>query len=1003
MTAKASDLGRFALTALLGVVGAAGCPQADCPDEAAGCPLPTPCEPVAFDCDTTIVPSVHEIEPGELLPQGEAALGAVGDLLLVNDRVAVVIDALHHENHLAESGGMVLDIATWPFGDDSINHIWHGAGLLPDDAAVYTQLSTFDAGGVVGVQVRGHLKGDERHRIVTRYELRRCEPGLRVRSELTNGGDEDVVWALQDGFFWGEKSLLPFTPGAGFVHPSFGLGNINEVFRATDYIAGSGASADQATVFAVGCDVAQLEGFHDDYVSAAGTARRVVTPGDGIVYERFIGAAAGPGVGRANDIARTLREQLHGDTHVTVSGQVVTPTEAPLTGQHRASVLLRDTSGVLAEVVPALDGSFAAKVPRGQSIIAELYAFSRRASSLRVLPPVMADAAFEPFFINDAATLRVRVRNGSGQGGRPATLFFEPRDDRTKSRTTAQYLQQGRTCAPMLGYPYGGSPACNRAVVRSEEDFELPAGRYRVYAFRGPFAQAGKADVDLAPGESLSVVIEAHDLPAFFPGGEVAGLLGADFHVHGSGSYDSSIPDRTRVLSFVAAGIDVIAATDHDAISDYQRATDELGLAGVVRILGGLEATPLVLQNLRPDVTYPQVIGHWNFWPLPVRPDRPRRGAPNDEFAEPGELFDRVRRAGLGPDGIIQLNHPTSGDTFGRANGWASALSIRLDEPLPILFDGAGPGMFLRTPPGASFSNADFHTIEVLNGTSGRENFSHRAFWFYLLNQGILRAQTSSSDSHALSDSVLGTPRTLVEASFIVPSDLSAFQDAVKKGHSQGTNGPVVRTALERADGSRLGSDIERLIAPAPGDQLAIHVHGAPWVPIDEVRVLLNGQVVFVDRLPDNDPAALFGDGPVHRASLRLPLSTLVPDLSSDAWLLVEAGAPLPSLGDLNCDSYPDTTDNDGDGAVTWMDVDRDGDGAITSADQDRTGDGAVDDADVPAPCSGGTGPIDFAPLVEGDRYEVFRAVVPGGMPLSMGNPYLLDLDDNGRFDPPGL
>jgi len=56
-------------------------------------------------------------------------------------------------------------------------------------------------------------------------------------------------------------------------------------------------------------------------------------------------------------------------------------------------------------------------------------------------------------------------------------------------------------CDPMLGPPHGGSPACNRALT-SDGRFDLlvPAGRYYVYATRGPFASLDRRDVTLGAG-----------------------------------------------------------------------------------------------------------------------------------------------------------------------------------------------------------------------------------------------------------------------------------------------------------------------------------------------------------------------------------------------------------------------------------------------------------------------------------------------------------------------
>ena len=212
--------------------------------------------------------------------------------------------------------------------------------------------------------------------------------------------------------------------------------------------------------------------------------------------------------------------------------------------------------------------------------------------------------------------------------------------------------------------------------------------------------------------------------------------------------------------AFLAANVDVIVATDHDVVWDYADARDALGADARMQILVGLETTGHVLFDLTPGNSIPQVIGHWNVWPLAFEPSGPYRGAPWDELVEPGALFDRFVEAGW-PEasGVIQLNHPWAAAQFGRDLGFPRAVGVDAREPLPTEFDGTGQSMILRTPPGAGFGNADYHAQEVMNGTENEDLLPYRAYWFYLLSQGILRAGTANSDSHTLVDNVLGTPR----------------------------------------------------------------------------------------------------------------------------------------------------------------------------------------------------------------------------------------------------
>jgi hypothetical protein len=145
-------------------------------------------------------------------------------------------------------------------------------------------------------------------------------------------------------------------------------------------------------------------------------------------------------------------------------------------------------------------------------------------------------------------------------------------------------------CNPMLGPPHGGSPACNRAITSNGSfDLLIPAGEYYVYATRGPFATLDGAQITVAPGQDVSpftLVVES--LPSLLPTGVVSG----DFHVHGAASFDSSIPDQSRVTSFLTAGVDVIVATDHDVVTSYQSTLMDLSATSKITILSGVEQTP---------------------------------------------------------------------------------------------------------------------------------------------------------------------------------------------------------------------------------------------------------------------------------------------------------------------------------------------------------------------------------------------------------------------------
>jgi hypothetical protein len=581
------------------------------------------------------------------------------------------------------------------------------------------------------------------------------------------------------------------------------------------------------------------------------------------------------------------------------------------------------------------------------------------------------------------------VRVNLDIGGEPGLgqLFVYPADDDTAARTTRAFNGIDTVCPVLLGYQFGASPACNRVLVDGQQTFDIPPGDYFVFATIGMTGSMGRERISVVGDANIDLDFNLQRLPAVSP----ANTLTADFHVHGGISFDSSIPNTSRVRSMVAQGIDVIAATEHDAIFDYEDTLAELNLtADDLVLLVGMETTAFVLFKFNPDVTFPTVVGHFIFWPLRYQPDKPRNGGPFDELAEPGLIFTRMKQADLPPHGVIQMNHPWDNATLGRDFGWARALRLKMDDVIPVFDDGTAKGVFMRRPPGSEFRNDDFDTTEVMNGTTNKDFLAHRAVWHWLLNQGILKGGTANSDSHSLVDNVVGTPRNVVftETERGPDFDIVTFNDDVKAGRIIGTNGPVIDARIVRQNiGVEVGPSLNSF-APARNDVLRVRITAAPWVDVDEVRIVVNGETVRTIRENITNAPNRYGITDTLRFEQDFILDSLLPADGRDSWLSVEAGAALPLAGDLDCDGVPDTSDNNGDGVVDFRDVE-----------------GQEDLEEEPPLCESDIGP--FAKSVDppptGDGRFGFFAVTPGGYPLAFTNPFVLDRDGEGGFSGPGL
>ncbi len=440
---------------------------------------------------------------------------------------------------------------------------------------------------------------------------------------------------------------------------------------------------------------------------------------------------------------------------------------------------------------------------------------------------------------------------------------------------------------------------------RDPREVALAPGRYQLVATRGFDWQVASQEVELR-GPGARAVIEPFTLRPLAP---IPGFVTADLHVHGEASDDSQASNVDRLRRFVAEGVDVLVATDHDHVANYEPALARLHLAGRVRVVHGVEVT-----GSGPSAAALWTIGHHNAWPIPYRPHAHRHGAPPSQNRAVGALYAELRRS-YGAR-VVQLNHPRptpknieDGDrnlAFFEHQGEGHAF----DPRLPLAASENEP---LVRGTGADGTRAiDFDAIEIANGDSWPQYLATRADWYALLRQGVRRTATANSDSHAPAE-LIAYPRNYVQVG-VERGDPEQFDAALRAGRSFGTTGPRVR--MLRVNGGSLGD-----LVPAERGRVRVEyeVDGAGWVPIDEVRILVNGVVA-------------------HAGPERVGIADLA--FKRDGFVTLEVGAPL--------------------------------------------------DAD----------PAEWMRAHPGLYTEV---IAPGFVSAAFTNPVFVDVDGNGRFDPPGL
>jgi hypothetical protein len=414
-------------------------------------------------------------------------------------------------------------------------------------------------------------------------------------------------------------------------------------------------------------------------------------------------------------------------------------------------------------------------------------------------------------------------------------------------------------------------------LAEGRADVALPPGRYHLTATRGGEYEAlDLGEIDLGPRRGALVTGDLRRTV------DTEGEVCAEFHVHSEPSFDCDVPLDQRVLSLAVEGVEVFASTDHDASGDFLPALRATGLGRHLRWLRGDEITA-------------EGLGHFNVYPLPADIDPATRLRP--EFTSVSELVARARA--VAPDAVLQLNHPLWRQ---HAIGyWALA------------------GLDPMTGRARLDLVNSFDTVEVWNGHTldewadvsvGVEGVLDA--WMSTLQLGRGATATGSSDTHRVSTSPPGWPRTYVRVPDDDPSRVTDVMvtTALRAGDASLTSGPFLRATVA---GGRPGSLVRAVEGRVTVD---VDVQGVSWTPADRVEVVANRAVVAARELP----RAPRGAAP-ERQTFSLTVT-----LQRDAWVVVRtrarepvgpyAGAhqrPMASLALVN----PVYIDVDGDGRWT--------------------------------------------------------------------------------------
>jgi hypothetical protein len=859
------------------------------------------CEPGGFGNPQAGFAEARVITNAGELIDGPLARGRLGDYLLFNDEIQVVILApgRHAHNAVGMYGGNIYDADIQrTSGPERDNFEAIAPGINIEATANYTNVTILNDGTngqpaviratgpddlldkinpsstVAGFGFTFPPSADDTSLpvdIQTDYILAASVPYVRMETTLTNTSGSPV------DFYFAE-----YTNGSGQVElflPTYGIGEAlattscsPSTYAACDagtcdlcnYISWSGEDLADGVSYGLVHPVDGSTTFNTSGVSVAIYGLDAVLVLIGAAPENFHLAASGNpgdsltltrwfavGKGSVGDIV-DIRNQIQGvDTgtitgQVTSGGQPVVDADVAVTAPVVPGPLGSPMKNVVAHFRTDADGVYRGTLPPNTYTI-QANKPGRLAASPASTTVALAVGATETADFTLPAPARIRVHvtdeNDDPIAAKVQLVGFDPSPDPGNSQSIFGLINNNTGVYGQSsggdGLPFGIAFSEYADRTGDTGELEMEPGTYQLVVSHGPRYSAFTQNVTLTAGQTS--VLDAQIARVV----DTPGFISGDWHVHSINSADSEVTNEERVATELAEGIDFFTPSDHELRVNFAPVIAAMGVGDLIGTAPSAEITTFDY-------------GHFNSWPVTVDPGQLDGGSvdhggappiPGTDFPgmgsyslSPGEIIDEAHADPLA--NLVQINHMRS--HFDR-----DGLAIDTGMVPPQSFT---PGASRRLDPGIlNYFDADFDALEVWIGTDGRNGAlseflgDNAGDWFNLLNQGILRTGVTSSDTHQRRNSQIHA-RSYVASATSDPAALSADPETlaanVVAGRVIGTDGPFPTVTVDAAStGETAGHAIglPTLIATTDGEvDVTVDVKSPLWAEFDRIELYVN-------------------------------------------------------------------------------------------------------------------------------------------------------------------
>jgi hypothetical protein len=839
---------------------------------------------------------------GELIG-GPLARGRLGDFLLFNDEIQVVILDAGRVAHNAVGmyGGNIYDADVQrTSGPERDNFEALAPGINVEATANYTDVQILNDGtdGQPAV-IRATGVNDLLDKInpsstvenfgfafpasaddtslpvdiQTDYILAANTPYVRIETTLTNTSGAPVDFYFTE-FANGSGQVELFLPTYGFGEPLVTTSAHASTYRPcdagscdlTNFIGWSGEdfadgvsyglihafngstafNTSGVSVAAYGLDAllvligAAPQNFH---LAASGN------PGDDLTLTRWFAV----GKGSIGDIV-DMRNQIQGVDVGTITGQVtsggqpVENADVAVTAPAVAGAFGTPTKNVVAHYRTDADGRYSGTLaPNTYTIQANMPGRLAATPASTTVGLIVGETETADFTLPSPARIRVNVTDEADApiAAKVQLVGFDPSPDPGNTQSILGLINNntgvfGQTSGGD-GLPFG--IAFSEFADRNGDtgEFDMEPGTYQLVVSHGPRYSVFTQNVTLTAGQTS--VIDAQIARVI----DTPGFIAGDWHVHSINSADSEVTNEERVATELAEGMDFFTPSDHEIRVDFGPVIADMGVGDLIGTAPSAEITTFDY-------------GHFNSWPVTVDPGQmnggtvdhggaaPMAGGDFPAFGSyslsPGEIIDAAHADPLA--NLIQINHMRS--HFDR-----DGLGIDTGAVPPQ--SSVDPANRRLNPALLNAFDADFDALEVWIGTDGRNGAlgefigENAGDWFNLLNQGILRTGTTSSDTHQRRNTQIHA-RSYVASATSDPAALSADPETlaanVVAGRLIGSDGPFPTVTLYAAStgdtaGHALG--LPTLIATTDGEvDVTVDVKSPLWAEFDRIELYVNNE-----------------------------------------------------------------------------------------------------------------------------------------------------------------